>query len=210
MNLRTKLVIVLWLTGLLAISVTGWFAYHSGRRSLTEATYARLTAVRESKKRQIETYFHALRNHAATLSTSPITREAMRAFKSTFHEAPTTRQPPDYDPLAIMISASAVGETGHGTLAVWAPSSAASYEVVIPPADCRRFRFYPGGQCKVSGETPAGSTTTMMVAYEATDDRPRRGRLQIDFADPAREDLEVPLRGRVGAGKNGFRKITLD
>jgi len=144
--------------------------------------------------------------------TAPTNDRRVASYRMVLSPAAELASPgaPPEDPLAISISVGSVGQTGYGTLSVWAPERAASFEVVIPEADCRRFQFYPGGACSVSAETPAGSTTTLMVAYEAKDDRSRRGRLKIGFTDPSREDIEVPLRGRIGDGKKGSRRITLD
>jgi hypothetical protein len=111
---------------------------------------------------------------------------------------------------AIVISAAAVNATAYGTLAIAAGNGDLAYEVVIPDSACRRFQFYPGGGCSASATTPAGSTTTFMVAYRAGDARQRRGSLLVDFADGEHADVAVPLVGRVGDGKKGFRTISPD
>jgi hypothetical protein len=117
---------------------------------------------------------------------------------------------PKPKPEGLLLSAPQVGAGAQGSLAVWSPNETVAYRVVIPESDCRHFRFTPGGGCEAEVNTPAGATTTFLVEYRAPDDRERRGRLRVDFTDPEREDVEIPLRGRVGAGARSTWRIALD
>ncbi len=85
MSLKTKLQISFFLFGLLCVALTGWQSFEYARSSLTSLTFDRVTSIRETKKRQIETYFHQLRNQIVTLAEDRMTVEAMKEFAAAFH-----------------------------------------------------------------------------------------------------------------------------
>jgi signal transduction histidine kinase len=70
-KLKTKLQISFLLIGFISILITGWQAYESARTALEEVTFQRLTAIRESKRRQIEYYFERVRNDVINRSGNP-------------------------------------------------------------------------------------------------------------------------------------------
>jgi signal transduction histidine kinase len=79
-KLKTKLQFSFLLIGFLAIAVTGWQAFESGREAIENITFDRLTSIRETKKRQIELYFRQVQNQVVTLSEDLMTVDAMRGF----------------------------------------------------------------------------------------------------------------------------------
>jgi signal transduction histidine kinase len=80
LKLKTKLQLSFLLIGLLSVSVTGWQAFENARDVLEKITFDRLTSIRETKKRQIGTYFQQIRNHAITLAENRMVTQATREF----------------------------------------------------------------------------------------------------------------------------------
>jgi signal transduction histidine kinase len=78
--LRTRLQTAFVPLGLVAIALTGWQASEVASRALERDAYDRLTAVRETKRRQIEDYLRDLRNHVLALSTDESSIAALEAF----------------------------------------------------------------------------------------------------------------------------------
>ncbi len=85
MRLKTKLQISFLSFGLLSVALTGWQSFEYARSSLTSLTFDRITSIRETKKRQIETYFHQIRNQIITLAEDRMTVEAMKEYALSFH-----------------------------------------------------------------------------------------------------------------------------
>ena len=85
MSLKTKLQLSFLSFGLLCVALTGWQSYEYARSSLESLTFDRLTSIRDTKKRQIETYFHQTRNHIIALAEDRMTVEAMKEFALSFH-----------------------------------------------------------------------------------------------------------------------------
>jgi signal transduction histidine kinase len=67
-GLKTKLQVAFLLIGLFSVGVTGWQSYENAKDALEKSTFSHLTAIRETKKRQIESYMGTIRNQAITLS----------------------------------------------------------------------------------------------------------------------------------------------
>jgi PAS domain S-box-containing protein len=87
---RSKLQTAFVALALAAIGVTGWDASQGAAGALREATYARLTAIRETKRRQIERYFEDVRNHVLALSTDESAIAAIEEFTRAWDELPLT------------------------------------------------------------------------------------------------------------------------
>lgn len=69
--LRWKLQLAFLGVGLLAVFITGLLTYSNARSALERVTTDRLTAIRDSKKRQVETSFRTLRELCRILATHP-------------------------------------------------------------------------------------------------------------------------------------------
>ncbi|MBL8173721.1 MAG: HAMP domain-containing protein [Bryobacterales bacterium] len=80
MSYRLKLQVAFLLLGLTAVGITGWEASLTATAALSQATYGRLTAVRQTRLRQIERYFEDLRNHVLALSTDESTIASLEEF----------------------------------------------------------------------------------------------------------------------------------
>ncbi len=93
MNLKQRLQIALLFVALLCILLTGWESFHYSRDTIEAITFARLTGIRETKKRQIESYFHQIRNHIVTLAEDRATCQAVIAFRKCFPTPVTAPMP---------------------------------------------------------------------------------------------------------------------
>jgi PAS domain S-box-containing protein len=72
--------------GVLSICMTGWIVYGTAKRTYRNHVFDSLTAVRESKSRQIKSYFSQIRKQTVSLSESQDIIEAMKSFKEAFQE----------------------------------------------------------------------------------------------------------------------------
>lgn len=87
-SLRAKLQTVFFLLGLSAIGLTGWEASVGATAALEAATYERLTAIRQTRCRQVERYFRDLAAHATALAADDSVLEALDAFRSVWRTTP--------------------------------------------------------------------------------------------------------------------------
>lgn len=86
MSIRSKVLLLLVLVGLLSASAIGYLTYKSAKSALTHTVYEQLTALRESKKRQTKNYF---KNQMATFdvfSNQKQVSDSLRLFKRSFDQ----------------------------------------------------------------------------------------------------------------------------
>ncbi|MBX9946843.1 MAG: HAMP domain-containing protein [Reyranella sp.] len=81
-GLSAKLFAVLILLGGVAVLLTGVLGYVRARDALEQAIYNQLTAARETKARQVETYFRTVRADLRLLATSKMVVDATREFRA--------------------------------------------------------------------------------------------------------------------------------
>ena len=86
LSIKTKILAVVLLIGIVSMGVTGLQGFWQGREALEQTVFHNLTAIRETKARQIEGYFDHIRNQVVTLSENRMIVEAMRELKTTFHD----------------------------------------------------------------------------------------------------------------------------
>lgn len=84
LNLRKKLIFVFMGIGLIPLSVVSFYSYFRSSKSLEEAAYTKLDAVRAAKGNEVTRYFETIRDQMLTFSESTMTIEAMREFKASF------------------------------------------------------------------------------------------------------------------------------
>ena len=77
---RTKLQMAFVALGLVAIGVTGYEALAGATAALERATVDGLTALRDTKRRQVESYFRDVRNHVLALASDESTIVALEEF----------------------------------------------------------------------------------------------------------------------------------
>lgn len=80
-GLAAKLFATLLLLGAIAVVVTSVFGYVRAHDALQKAVFDQLTLARQTKARQIETYFRTIRAELHLLATSKMVVESTRAFR---------------------------------------------------------------------------------------------------------------------------------
>lgn len=86
MRLNFKLNIVFVVIGIVASQIIFWQGYISTEKTLEKETFNKLTAIREGKKRQIESYFKLVQNQAVTLAENHTVPLAAEEFHEFFHQ----------------------------------------------------------------------------------------------------------------------------
>jgi hypothetical protein len=80
-GLAAKLFAILILLGATAVVVTSVMGYVRSRDALEQAIFNQLTAARETKTRQVETYFRTISNELRLLAASKMVVDATRGFR---------------------------------------------------------------------------------------------------------------------------------
>ncbi|MGV0782995.1 adenylate/guanylate cyclase domain-containing protein [Mycolicibacterium sp. XJ775] len=83
-SIQSKLLVMLLATSILSAAVVGAIGYQSGRSSLRQSVFDRLTEVRESQTRQLESKFADLEDSLIVYTRGTTTVEAVEAFSSAF------------------------------------------------------------------------------------------------------------------------------
>lgn len=85
---RAKLQWVFLALGLAAIALTGWEASAGSAEALRHATSERLTAIRQTRGRQVERYFEDLGSHVLALSSDESALRALEEFSQAWPSLP--------------------------------------------------------------------------------------------------------------------------
>jgi len=85
-GLAAKLFAILLLLGAVAVMITGVLGYIRAREALERAIFAQLTAARETKAHQVESYFRTVRNEIRLLAASKMVVDATRGFREAVDE----------------------------------------------------------------------------------------------------------------------------
>jgi|ETNmetMinimDraft_16_1059900.scaffolds.fasta_scaffold01500_5 diguanylate cyclase (GGDEF)-like protein/PAS domain S-box-containing protein len=85
-SIKTKLLTTFLLIGILSITITGFIFYLNAESTLKKVHFNHLTSIRETKKRQVETYFDQVRNQIITFSEDQMIIDAMKRFRKAFYE----------------------------------------------------------------------------------------------------------------------------
>ena len=91
-SIRTRLQATFVLLALTAIATTGWIVTSGASAALREATYDRLTAIRENKRHALERYFLDMGRHVVALSTNESTSQALREFQDAWAAMASLRE----------------------------------------------------------------------------------------------------------------------
>src|SRR5947207_3172263 len=94
-GLAAKLFATLVLLSAIAVLVSALLGYVRGRDALEEAIYNQLTAARQSKARQVETYFRTIRDELRLLASTKMVAEALRGFRDGCDELDKTEVSPE-------------------------------------------------------------------------------------------------------------------
>ena len=87
LNIKAKILTVVVLIGIVSMGIAGLQGYWQGRQALEKTAFDNLTAIRETRAHQIESYFGQIRNQVVTLSENRMIVEAMGELKAAFHDA---------------------------------------------------------------------------------------------------------------------------
>jgi hypothetical protein len=85
-SIRSKILLVLLLTGLLCLAAGGIIGYRVGDRALTRSVEERLTALREIKRQRLDAYINNQLRTTRAVGGAPETVEATQAFITAFRE----------------------------------------------------------------------------------------------------------------------------
>src|SRR5918993_5032287 len=80
-GLAAKLFAILILLGAIAVLVNGVLGYVRARDALEKTVFDQLTAARQTKARQVETYFRTIQAELRLLATSKMVVDATREFR---------------------------------------------------------------------------------------------------------------------------------
>ena len=96
-SIAAKILGAVLVVGMLSVGLTGWQSYQTARAALEQSSFDRLTAVRETKKRQVEACFARMRDQIRTLAEAPETGAVLQELSTGFHAA--SPQPEATDPV---------------------------------------------------------------------------------------------------------------
>ncbi len=85
-TLRKKLLVAFLVSGLVPLLASGLITQRLSSTALQDAANSKLVAIKETKRSQITSYLQTIRDQVITLSASPQTVAAMKAFDSAFHK----------------------------------------------------------------------------------------------------------------------------
>lgn len=85
-SIQSKLLTMLLVTSVASAAVVGFIGYQSGRSSLRDSVFDRLTEIRTAQARQLEAEFHELRNSLVIYTRGTTALEAARAFTAGFDQ----------------------------------------------------------------------------------------------------------------------------
>lgn len=85
-SIQSKLLIMLLLTSILSAAVVGFIGYQSGRTSLRNSVFDRLTEIRQSQTRQLQAQFSDLKNSLVIYSRGSTATQAIEAFTAGFDQ----------------------------------------------------------------------------------------------------------------------------
>ena len=86
LSIRSKIILVLLLTGLACLAAGGLIGYRAGEAALTQSVEGRLTAQRELKRRRVEAYINNQLRFTTAIASSAETIEAAKALIAAFRE----------------------------------------------------------------------------------------------------------------------------
>lgn len=94
LGFQSKLLVMLLAVSVLSVLVAGLIGYISGTNSLRDAEYQRLIQLRESRAREVTSFYTGVSNAATVLTHSDAAITAMKDFTGAFAELQKTPLPP--------------------------------------------------------------------------------------------------------------------
>jgi len=93
-SIQSKLLIMLLLTSVLSAAIVGAIGYQSGRDSLRTSVFDRLTEIRQSQSRQLQSQLSDLKNSLVVYSRGSTSTQAIQAFSLAFGQLNTAQISP--------------------------------------------------------------------------------------------------------------------
>ena len=94
-SIQSKLLVMLLLTSIVSAAIVGAIGFHSGRTSLSASAFDRLTEIRASQSRQLESKFTDLENALIIFTRGVTTVEAVNAYTAAFNQLNDSTIRPD-------------------------------------------------------------------------------------------------------------------
>ena len=85
MKIGYRLILSFFFIAMIATGIIGYISYTQGKSSLEEESFNRLTAVRELKATQIESYFKLIKDQLRTFAEDRMVIAAMQNFNQGFN-----------------------------------------------------------------------------------------------------------------------------
>ncbi|MCV7210453.1 adenylate/guanylate cyclase domain-containing protein [Mycolicibacterium canariasense] len=85
-SIQSKLLVMLLATSILSAAVVGAIGYQSGRQSLRNSVFDRLTEIRQSQSRQLSAQISDLKNSLVIYTRGSTTTQALQAFTAGFDQ----------------------------------------------------------------------------------------------------------------------------
>jgi class 3 adenylate cyclase len=85
-SIQSKLLVMLLVTSILSAAVVGLIGYQSGQSSLRASVFDRLTEIRQSQTRQLQTQLSDLQNSLVVYTRGSTSTEAIEAFSAAFDQ----------------------------------------------------------------------------------------------------------------------------
>jgi class 3 adenylate cyclase len=85
-SIQSKLLVMLLVTSILSAAVVGIIGYQSGQSSLRASVFDRLTEIRQSQTRQLQTQLSDLQNSLVVYTRGSTSTEAIEAFSAAFDQ----------------------------------------------------------------------------------------------------------------------------
>ncbi len=86
LSIQSKIMLMLLAVSIASILVISYVGYTSGKEAILENIYYQITELRNSRSRQIQSYFNYVQNQAITLAEDPTVIEAMESFNQSFNQ----------------------------------------------------------------------------------------------------------------------------
>ncbi|MBS1694972.1 MAG: HAMP domain-containing protein [Actinobacteria bacterium] len=98
-SIQSKLIVMLLISSILSAAVVGFIGYQSGRNSLRESVFDRLTQVRVAQAQTVRSRFTDLMNSLLVYTSGASTIDALGAFTASFDELADATISPDQQKL---------------------------------------------------------------------------------------------------------------
>lgn len=96
LTLKAKLILIILFAGVLPLLVTATLMLNMAKTSLETQAFNQLESIGESRKIQVEDYFQQIRHQVVSFSQSRMVIDAMREFKTSFHQLSADGLPSNY------------------------------------------------------------------------------------------------------------------